>query len=68
MTLELETITRGWPSLRTYLAVPGSVKEYNRQVSLLDELIDEIGEDESHPLASLMETLGSLIETYNQSS
>ena len=64
MTHELETIARAWPSVRTYLAIPGNKKEYNRQVSLLDELIDEIGEDESHPLASLMETLGSLIEAY----
>ena len=64
MTHELETIARAWPSVRAYLAIPGNRKEYNRQVGLLDELIDEIGEDESHPLASLLETLGSLIETY----
>jgi HTH-type transcriptional regulator/antitoxin HigA len=35
-----------------------------RLVQFLDGLIDEVGEDESHPLASLMETLGSLIESY----
>jgi HTH-type transcriptional regulator/antitoxin HigA len=39
-------------------------EEYNRLVSLLDSLIDEVGEDESHPLASLMEVLGVLIERY----
>lgn len=33
-------------------------------VALLDGVIDEVGEDEYHPLASLMETLGSLVETY----
>lgn len=33
-------------------------------VALLDELIDEVGENESHPLASLMEILGVLIEHY----
>ncbi len=27
-------------------------------------MIDEVGEDESHPLASLMETLGGLVESY----
>ncbi len=31
-------------------------------VDILDDLIDEVGENESHPFASLMETLGSLIE------
>jgi HTH-type transcriptional regulator/antitoxin HigA len=30
----------------------------------LDRLIDEVGEDEKHPLASLMEVLGVLIERY----
>ena len=31
---------------------------------VLDSLVDEIGGDESHPLASLMEVLGVLIEKY----
>jgi HTH-type transcriptional regulator/antitoxin HigA len=31
---------------------------------LLDDLIDEVGEDEDHPLASLMEVLSVLIEKY----
>lgn len=33
-------------------------------VALLDNLIDEVGEDELHPLASLMEVVGLLIEKY----
>jgi HTH-type transcriptional regulator/antitoxin HigA len=44
--------------------VPHNQKEYDRLVNILDGLIDEVGENESHPLASLMETLGSLIESY----
>lgn len=38
--------------------------EYDQVVALLDSLIDEVGEDESHPLASLMEVLGVLVEKY----
>jgi HTH-type transcriptional regulator/antitoxin HigA len=38
--------------------------EYSRLVTLLDNLTDEVGEDESHPLASLMEVLGVLVEKY----
>ena len=30
----------------------------------MDSLIKEVGEDESHPLASLMEIIGVLIEKY----
>jgi len=39
-------------------------REYQDKVSLLDNLIDEVGENESHPLALLMEVLGVLIEKY----
>ena len=38
--------------------------EYQKLVNLLDNLIDEVGEDESHPLASMMEIIGLLIESY----
>ena len=44
--------------------VPHTEAEYDRLVSLLDRLVDEVGEDESHPLASLMEIVGVLIEKY----
>lgn len=44
--------------------MPHTDDEYERSIVLLNELIDEVGEDESHPLASLMATVGSLIETY----
>jgi len=39
-------------------------QEYQETVTLLDSLIDQVGEDETHPLASLMEVLGVLIEKY----
>jgi hypothetical protein len=41
-----------------------SAEEYERLTGLLDRLIDEVGEDETHPLASLMEVIGVLIEKY----
>ena len=37
---------------------------YDRLVLLLDDLIDEVGEQEDHPLASMMEVIGLLIEKY----
>ena len=38
--------------------------EYDQLVALLDDLIDEVGEDESHPLASFMDVVGVLIENF----
>ena len=64
MDNQLEKITKIWPGIQNIFSVPHDQKEYNRLVNILDGLIDEVGENESHPLASLMETLGSLIETY----
>ena len=43
---------------------PDTKEEYERLVTFLDSLIDEVGENESHPLASLMKVVGALIESY----
>jgi HTH-type transcriptional regulator/antitoxin HigA len=64
MNTQLKEIAKVWPDMRDILSVPHNEKEYKRLVSLLDNVIDEVGNDESHSLASLMETLGSLIEMY----
>ena len=42
----------------------GAESEYQRLVTVLDDLIDVVGEDENHPLSSLMEVVGMLIEKY----
>jgi len=38
--------------------------EYDRVVAALDNILDEIGEQETHPLADLAETLALSIEAY----
>jgi HTH-type transcriptional regulator/antitoxin HigA len=64
MNTQMEKIAKLWPGIQNVFSVPHNQKDYNRLVNLLDGVIDEVGENESHPLASLMETLGSLIESY----
>ena len=44
--------------------VPHGESEYQQLVAMLDNLIDVVGENENHPLASLMEVIGVLIEKY----
>ena len=63
-TIGLETVEQLWPSLSTLLFVPHTEIEYDRLVQTLDALIDVVGEEETHPLASLMEVIGVLIEEY----
>lgn len=64
MVTEVKTAERIWPMLSPVVFVPHSEPEYQRLVALLDTLIDVVGEDENHPLASLMEVIGVLIEKY----
>ncbi len=64
MLTELRPALRVWPTMSEVLYVPHTEQEYEQLVSLLDDLIDEVGEDETHPLASLMEVVGTLIEKY----
>jgi HTH-type transcriptional regulator/antitoxin HigA len=64
MSTQLNKIAKVWPDIQDILSIPHSEKDYRKLVSLLDKIIDEVGNDESHLLASLMETLGSLIEMY----
>jgi HTH-type transcriptional regulator/antitoxin HigA len=58
-----QTIT-AWSSIAENVFVPHTEEEYEYLVNILDSLIDQIGEDETHPLASLMEVIGVLIENY----
>jgi HTH-type transcriptional regulator / antitoxin HigA len=59
---------QSWTNVSNTVFVPQNDADYDRLVSMLDELIDLIGEDESHPLASLMDVLSALIENYEISN
>ncbi len=63
-TVYLEHITPAWNDLSKYVHVLHSEDDYEKAVSLLDSLVDMVGENESHPLASLMELISVLIENY----
>jgi HTH-type transcriptional regulator / antitoxin HigA len=63
-TLDVNQTTNAWSLLAGTVYVPHDDADYQRLVALLDGLVDEVGEDESHPLASLMEIVGVLIENY----
>ena len=63
-TSELDTVEQVWPTIAPLLFVPHTEQEYDELVQMLDSLIAVGGEDETHPLASLMEVIGVLIEKY----
>ena len=61
---ELEKVTKAWPPISHAVRVPHTEADYRELVELLDRVTDQVGEDENHPLASLMDVLGVLIEKY----
>jgi HTH-type transcriptional regulator/antitoxin HigA len=63
-TAQMEKAFAAWPQVEPALHVPRNEREYRQLVKLLDRLVDEVKENEDHPLASLMEVLGVLIEKY----
>lgn len=62
--LDVNKTADAWSTLAGTVFVPHTEEEYRRLAALLDGLVDEVGEDESHPLASLMEVISILIEKY----
>jgi HTH-type transcriptional regulator/antitoxin HigA len=63
-TLNINQTITAWSSIAENVFVPHTEAEYEYLVNILDTLIDQVGEDETHPLASLMEVIGALIENY----
>lgn len=41
-------------------------QEYDEAIERLNTLVDEVGTDEKHPLYSLLDTLGTLVHTYEE--
>lgn len=66
LSSELKNIQKVWPSVAEVLSMPHNKKEYINLCNRLDELVDEVGNNEKHPLASLMETIGLLIAKYEE--
>jgi HTH-type transcriptional regulator / antitoxin HigA len=63
---QLNQVARDYRKLRAVVPL-GPVrtrKEYARAVALLDSILDEIGEDERHPMAELADAIGVFIQKY----
>lgn len=64
MAHDIEVASEVWTRVAPIVFVPRSEHDYDRLIQVLDVLVDTVGEDEEHPLASLMEVIGTLIERY----
>jgi HTH-type transcriptional regulator/antitoxin HigA len=64
MNSQLENISKVWPTVKAIFSVPHTESEYQSLVNTLDSLVDEVGNNQNHELAPVMETIGNLIENY----
>jgi len=65
MTLVNDQIQTYWTNIAPLLTIRNE-REYNTAVKRMNELLDEIGTNEKHPLYSLLDTLGTLIHAYEE--
>ena len=65
MTLASKELEIHWANIAPLLSIRNE-REYNAAVKRLNELLDEIGDNEKHPLYGLLDTLGTLIEIYEE--
>jgi HTH-type transcriptional regulator / antitoxin HigA len=66
---DLGQLVPAWKGLRKSAPFFGPIRnerDYARMQSLLDELLQEVGDDEDHPLADLLDVVGLLIAQYDQ--
>jgi HTH-type transcriptional regulator / antitoxin HigA len=54
-----------WASIRPIFTIRNE-QEYNTAIKRLNDLLDEVGDNEKHPLYSLLDTLGTLIQVYEE--
>jgi len=65
MTEMIQEIQPHWVVVRPYLTIHNE-QDYERAVEQLNQLIDEVGDDETHPLYEFLDTLGTIVHAYEE--
>lgn len=63
MTFLTAELQNHWMTIQPILTIHDE-SDYERAVMVLNELIDQVGTDEQHPLYDFLDTLGSVIAVY----
>lgn len=65
MTIFTNQLQTHWQNISPLLTIRNE-REYDAAVERMNELLDKIGTDENHSLYSLLDTLGTLIQAYEE--
>jgi HTH-type transcriptional regulator / antitoxin HigA len=65
-TISTQALLKTWMPFRQVLGFSAvrNRSDYKRASALVDQLVDEVGENENHPLADLLDYLSNLVATY----
>ena len=63
-----QELAQVWGELQAIVPVTAihNEEQYERALETLQTLLDIVGEDETHPLYELLDTLGTLVHTYEE--
>lgn len=65
MTVLTRDVQTHWATISPLLSIRNE-REYNAAVYRLNNLLDEVGTNERHPLYGLLDTLGTLLHAYEE--
>jgi HTH-type transcriptional regulator / antitoxin HigA len=70
IAIDTKAITSAWQNLQSSLPIPLKAiktdKHYQSAVRLMNELLDQVGDDENHKLAVLLDTIARLVADYER--
>jgi len=62
-TMDAPILKKTWPLVENYLSIHNK-HDYDLAVNMLNQLLDEVGSNEKHPLYGFLEVLGIIIQNY----
>ena len=65
MSVIAEDIQTHWRVVQPLFSIRDE-NEYDKAITTLNALIDEVGNDEQHPLYELLDTLGTVVHAYEE--
>ncbi len=65
MNIRIKELQTHWDAIGHLLSINNEA-EYDQAVELLNLMVDEIGDDEQHPLYEFLDTLGAVMYAYEE--
>ncbi|WP_445180045.1 helix-turn-helix domain-containing protein [Pseudomonas sp. McL0111] len=65
MSILIKTVAEHWEFVSPLLRKPKSEEDYDSLVRAVDEILEITGDDEAHPLMSLVEIIGDWVEEWD---